>query len=297
MKYVGNGCCRFKTGNKSTSSAGKGYKSPAQAVAECSRDKKCKGVDLARPRSSQSGDTYFHNSESWPTSHGMGCGNRDHLCYRKTPTCVYSGPQPKSTSWRCLTVDETCARPGNPSLLGAVQIPKSSPNYWQEIAAICDKTPTCRYIQYDGKTATFFKEGGCPAGQRAVKKGLDVWERPGGSAKAGGSKTKSAFPAHKQKATSGLEGSGSKGTVTAAQGKLVVPYGFGVDEKTCQKYCDDEQGCSAIHWEASKAGKPSKCFLRGGPVEPKKFSKEKFANQEGFVKFDQNMIKYFLGHK
>jgi hypothetical protein len=297
MKYVGGGCCRFKVNSKATTSVSKGYMSPTAAVAACSNDKKCKGVDLGTPTSTHSGNTTFHKSDNWPTSHGMACTGSDYLCYRKEPTCIHTEPKPQSTKWKCLTVDETCTRSGNPSLLGAVQIPRSTKNYWQEISAICDKTPNCQYIQYDGKTATFFKAGGCPSGQRAIKPGLDVWERVSAAPQIGSTKTKSIFPAYEQKSSSGTTQSGSKGTVTAAKGKIVVPYAFGVDEEVCKKYCDTEQSCKVIHWEASKTGKLSKCFLRGGPAEPKKFSKEKFTNQEGFVKFDQNIIKNFLGCK
>ena len=67
-------------------------------------------------------------------------------------------------------------------------------------------------------------------------------------------------------------GSGSKGTLSAAKSsKFKNPYAFGANENLCQGYCDGEKACKAIHWERAEGEKLSRCYLRGGPVDPTKF--------------------------
>lgn len=218
-------------------------------------------------------------------------------CCRKRP-CKYSGSGNKG-GYSCLSTDQTCgASAGN--VIGKIKINKSEPTAVVELARICDKSPTCQYIEYNGMDATLLKGGSCNA--LKDKTGLDIWARP--RASTGGRAAEGDYPEYLKQATSGERNSGSKGTLSAAKSsKFKNPYAFGANENLCQGYCDGEKGCKAIHWERPKDGKLSRCYLRGGPVDPTKFKgakaegKEKFTIREGYVQLNptnQNSIKKLL---
>jgi hypothetical protein len=167
--------------------------------------------------------------------------------------------------------------------------------------------------------ATLLKGGSCNAGALKDKTGLDIWARP--RASTGGRAAEGDYPEYLKQATSGERNSGSKGTLSAAKtSKFKNPYAFGADEELCQGYCDGEKSCKAIHWERPEGEKLSRCYLRGGPVDPTKFKgakapgadedaadedaadedaagKEEFFIREGYVQLNpsnQNSIKKLL---
>jgi len=178
----------------------------------------------------------------------------------KKRSCKYLG---SGSDYSCLTADQTC---GDGGVLGELKMSKDEKDAMTKLTKICDKSPTCQFIEYDGATARFLKKGACNA--LTDKTGRDVWSRS--KASTGGKASKGNYSKHIGKA------------ISAKDTKL--PYAFNVSENLCQGYCDGIEACKAIQWEKPTNGITSKCFLKGGPIDPSKFS-------EGFV---QSNLKRLL---
>jgi len=207
----------------------------------------------------------------------------------KKRSCKYSGSGDKG-GYSCLSTDQTCGKNAG-NLLGEIKISKSEKTAMLELARICDKSPTCQYIEYDGANARLLKGGSCS--NLTDLTGRDIWARPKPS--SGGRVKEGTYPEFLEKATSGERGSGSKGTLSAAKSsKFKNPYAYNASEDLCQGYCDGEKACKAVHWEEPTDGKVSRCFLRGGPVDPSKFSDEGGGGTKGakkkeaFIQLNQN---------
>lgn len=186
-------------------------------------------------------------------------------CISENPKCKYLVGEKK---YKCFASDKTCSLEGKSNILGSVTMSSKDKSFLKEITSICDHTPDCGFIEYDGHKGTFYKTGSCEVKKLSPHKDIEIWKGPGGKGPAAGP-SKSAWNLFGDKSSSNK--SGSKGTITKGGSGNEYPYAFNINEKLCQSYCDSEKDCGAAEW--NKVGNISTCFLRKSPIDPKEFVK------------------------